>query len=82
MDETRIVFLLTLLSLAANLALAAGGDDQGQNNQSQSHQWHDHDNWHDQRSVSTPEIDPGQAMAALILLGGAVGVIRGFRRKR
>src|SRR5215813_4469574 len=93
MNKTRIVSV-TLLSLAANLALAAGGNDQGQNNRShndQGHdqwhdQWHDHGQWHDQRhdqrAVSAPEIDPGQAMGALVLLGGAVAIIRGYRRKK
>lgn len=77
---------MTLLSLAANLALAAGGNDQGQNNRSHNEQWHDHGQWtehrHDQRAVSAPEIDPGQAMGALVLLGGAVAIIRGYRRKK
>lgn len=81
MVKTRIVSV-SLLLLAANLAFAAGGNDQGQNARLQNHQWHDHDDWHDQRAVSTPEIDPGQAMAALVLLGGTVAIIRGLRRKK
>jgi hypothetical protein len=65
----------TLLSLAANLALAAG-----------VHQAHDHEPAHDQpqddHAVSAPEIDPSQAMGALVLLGGTVAVIRGYRRNK
>ena len=64
---------VTLLSLAANLALAAGGDDQGRDHQwhqwqnGQRHEWQIdewHDERHDERAVSAPEIDPGQAMGA------------------
>jgi hypothetical protein len=70
------VVSVTLLSLAANLALAAGG----------VYQAHDHEPWHDQghddRVVSAPEIDPGQAMGALVLLGGAMAIVRGYRRKK
>ena len=79
MKRTTVVSV-TLLSLAANLALAAGG----------VHQAHDHEPWHDQRrdqrpddrTVSAPEIDPGQAMGALVLLGGAMAIVRGYRRKK
>jgi len=86
MKKTRVLSV-TLLSLAANLALAAGGDDQGRDNQvARIHQAHDHEPWHDQRhddrAVSAPEIDPGQAMGALVLLGGAMAIVRGYRGKK
>jgi hypothetical protein len=81
MQRTTIITVL-LLSLTANLALAAGDNDQGQNNQSQSREWHDHNPGRDQRFVSAPEINPGQAVAALVLVSGAVAIIRGFRRKK
>jgi hypothetical protein len=75
MKKTAVVSV-TLLSLAANLALAAGG----------VYQAHDHEPWHDRghddRVVSAPEIDPGQAMGALVLLGGAMAIVRGYRRKK
>ena len=75
MKKTTVVSV-TLLSLAANLALAASG----------VYQEHDHEPWHDQghddRAVSAPEIDPGQAMGALVLLGGTVAIIRGYRRNK
>jgi hypothetical protein len=75
MKKTTVVSV-TLLSLATNLALAAGGVEQA----------HDHEPWHDQRhddrAVSAPEIDPGQAMGALVVLGGAMAIIRGYRRKK
>jgi len=81
--KKTIVVSASLLSLAANLALAAGGDDQGQNNQvSRIYQVHDHEPWHDQGPVSAPEIDPGQAMGALLLLGGTVAILRGYRRNK
>jgi hypothetical protein len=82
MKKTSVVSMI-LLSLAANLALAAGGDDQGQNNQvARIYQAHDHEPGHYQGAVSAPEIDPGQAMGALALLGGAVAIIRGYRRNK
>ena len=75
MKKTTVVSV-TLMSLAANLALAAGG----------VYQAHDHEPWHDQRrddrTVSAPEIDPGQAMGPLVLLGGAMAIVRGYRRKK
>ena len=81
MERTTIITVI-LLSLSANLALAAGDNDQRQNNESQNRQWHDHDPGRNQRFVSVPEINPGQALAALVLVGGAVAIIRGFRRKK
>jgi hypothetical protein len=81
MKKTSVVSV-TLLSLAANFALAAGGDDQGQDNQVGIYQVHDHEPWHDQGAVSAPEIDPGQAMGALLLLGGTVAILRGYRRNK
>ena len=71
MKKTTVVSV-ALLSLAANLALAEGG----------VYQAHDHEPWHDDRVVSAPEIDPGQAMGALALLGGAMAIVRGYRRKK
>jgi hypothetical protein len=74
MRKTTLVSV-TLLSLAANVALAEGG----------VYQAHDHEPWHDQgnhdRLVSAPEIDPGQAAGALTLLGGAMAIIRAFRQR-
>jgi hypothetical protein len=75
LKKTAIVSV-TVLSLAANLALAEGG----------VYQAHDHQPWHDQPHddgvVSAPEIDPGQAMGALVLLGGTVAILRGCRRNK
>ncbi len=86
MTKTRVVSV-TLLSLVANIALAASDNSQGQNNQEQNkrqqHERREHEpRKHDPRAVSAPEIDPGQAMGALVLLGGAVAICRGYRRKR
>jgi hypothetical protein len=56
MKKTTTGVSVTLLSLAANLALAAEG----------AYQAHDHEPWHDDphdyRVVAAPEIDPGQAI--------------------
>jgi hypothetical protein len=78
MKKTTVVSV-TVLSLAANLALAAGGDDQGRTG---IYQEHDHEPWHYQGALSAPEIDPGQAMGALVLLGGTVAILRGYRRNK
>jgi hypothetical protein len=88
--KTRIVPVI-LLSLVSSLALAAGDDNQSQNNQGQNdqmRQWHDRghaesqDHHHDRRILSAPELDPSQAVEALLLLSGALAVIRGYRRKK
>jgi len=36
----------------------------------------------DRRCVSAPEIDPGQGLGALTLLGGTVAILRGLRRRK
>jgi hypothetical protein len=79
MKKARIVSV-PLLSLVASLALAGTGDSQGDNNQ--GHNDHGHAWGHDQRAVSAPEIDPGQAIGALVLLGGTLAIIRGYRAKK
>ena len=66
------VLAVALLSLATNLALAEDG----------VHQAHNHEPSHRHSLVSAPEIDPGQAAGALSLLGGAMAIIRGYRRKK
>ena len=66
---TTKTLCVALLSLAASAAV--GDDNQGQNN-----------NYQGQRTVSAPEIDPGQALGALALLGGTLAIIRGYRRNK
>jgi hypothetical protein len=61
---------VALLSLAASTAV--GGNNQGQQGQNENYQG--------QNTVSAPEIDPGQAMGALALLGGTLAIISGYRR--
>ncbi len=75
MKKTTVVSA-ALLSLAANLARAEGGVYQARDHEP----WHDQ--WHHDHVVAAPEIDPGQAMGALALLGGAMAIVRGYRRKK
>jgi len=77
MNKTGIVSP-PLLSLIASLALAGDGNSQGEN----KHDDHVHAWGQNRRAVSAPEIDPAQAMGALVLLGGAVAIIRGYRGKK
>jgi len=79
MRKITAVSVTALLSLAANLALAAGSVYQAHNHEPWSGQRHDD---RDDRTVAAPEIDPGQAMGALALLGGTVAILRGYRRKK
>ena len=67
-------FLVALLSFAASAALSQNYQGQDNNNQGQNYQGG--------RAMSAPEIDPAQAVGALVLLGGAVAIIRGYRRGR
>lgn len=43
---------------------------------------HEIEHYHGTRDVSAPEIDPGQALGALMLLSGTVAIIRGYRRRK
>ena len=72
MNKTKtFVVSLALLSLVASLA-AAKEKDETYNDRCDDgrHCW------------SAPEIDPGQAVGALSLLGGTVAIIRGSRRRK
>jgi len=67
MNKTKTtVVSLALLSLVASFAVAKDKDD----GYDKHHRW------------SAPEIDPGQALGALALLGGTVAIVRGYRRKK
>jgi hypothetical protein len=73
MNKTKItVVSLALLSLVASFAVAKEKDDGYNDNgyKDKHHHW------------SAPEIDPGQALGALALLGGTVAIVRGYRRKK
>ena len=63
--------LVALLSLAASTA-ALSQNSQGQDN----------DDQRARRHVRAPEISPAEAMGALALLGGAVAIVRGYRRRQ
>jgi hypothetical protein len=71
---TKMLVVTTLLSFAALPAL--GGDKHNENDK------HPGQNYRSGHDVSAPEIDPAQALGALTLLGGAVAIIRGYRRKK
>jgi hypothetical protein len=67
--------LVALLSLAASTA-ALSQNNQGQNDDDQG--------WSSgaRTRVRAPEISPAEAMGALALLGGAVAIVRGYRRRQ
>jgi len=66
--------LVALLSLAASTA-ALSQNNQGQNDNDQG--------WSTTPTrVRAPEISPAEAMGALALLGGAVAIVRGYRRRQ
>ena len=71
---TAKVLFVALVSLAASVAISQNNQGQNNNNQGQNN--------NNQGRVSAPEIDPAQAMGALVLLGGTVAIIRGYRRKK
>ena len=72
-NVTAKTFLVAVLSLAASTA-ALSQNYQGQNNDDQG--------WSGDRTrVRAPEISPAEAMGALALLGGAIAIVRGYRRK-
>jgi hypothetical protein len=68
------VFSVTLLPLVAGIAAAS--DSRYDIEEHHKCHWSHHHCW------SAPEIDPGQAVGALSLLGGTVAIIRGNRRKK
>ena len=71
---TAKALLAALLSLAVSAAFSH--NDQGQNNNDQGQ------NYQGGRPLQAPEIDPAQAIGALILLGGTLAIIRGYRRSK
>jgi hypothetical protein len=70
MSKISIKTLLVALSLAVSTA-ALSQITQGQNNNCQH-----------TPCVRAPEINPAEALGALALLGGAVAIIRGYRRRQ
>lgn len=72
--NTKLLFLVALLSATASTALSQNNQGQNNNNQGQN-------NNNQGCCVKAPEIDPGQAMGALVVLAGSVAIMRGFRRR-
>ncbi len=69
---TMKLFALTLLSLVAWAPLANGGEYRDDR----------HHCWDGRWCVSAPEIDPAQVGGALVLLSGAIAIVRGYRRRK
>ena len=84
MKKTSLISI-TLLSLAANFAVAHDRDVVAHDRNTVAH---DRDRDDDRcrgdsrPCVSAPEIDPAQAMGALTLLSGTVAIVRGYRRRK
>jgi hypothetical protein len=84
----KTLAVATLLPFVALPALSR--DNRGENDNDRGQIYHarhdvsapDIDNYRDRHRVSAPEIDPAQALGALMLLGGTVAIIRGYRRKK
>ena len=74
---TAKVLFVALVSVAASVAISQNNQGQDNDNQGQNNRGRNNHG-----PVAAPEIDPGQAMGALALLGGTVAIIRGYRRKK
>jgi hypothetical protein len=81
-NTTPKIIAIGLLSLTASLALAKGDDGQGGNGQGGYKEDHHHCRGDARQCWSAPEIDPSQALGALVLVSGAVAIVRGRRRKK
>jgi hypothetical protein len=84
MKKTTATISLILLSLAASVALASdpNSNDDRRYAVAKDKNFDDRRCRGDRRCVSAPEIDPAQALGALTLLGGAIAVVRGYRRRK
>ena len=71
--NTRITISVMLLTLAGTSAFADGRDGD------RDHRWR---SCGERSCVAAPEIDPTQALSALMLLGGSVAVLRGRRKNK
>jgi len=72
---TKFTISAALLTLAGTSAFA---NDRPLGDRA-AHEWHPS---HERAWVAAPEIDPSQALSALMLLGGTVAVLRGRRGKK
>jgi hypothetical protein len=85
---TNALVAATLLSFVALSALAQEKREENDPDQRQIHHGRPEvwvpeiENHRERHEVSAPEIDPAQAFGALVLLGGTVAIIRGYRRKK
>ena len=82
MKKTSLISI-TLLSLAANFAMAQDRDVVAHDRNTVAHDRDDDRcRGNSRRCVAAPEIDPAQAMGALTLLSGTVAIVRGYRRRK
>lgn len=84
----KALVIATLLSFVAFPALSRDNDGKNDNDLREIHQGKpdvyspEVENHRDGRHVSAPEIDPAQALGALVLLSGTLAIVRGYRRKK
>jgi hypothetical protein len=69
MKKNKMIISVMLLSLAATIAVAEDDDDRRCGDD-------------DSRCVTAPEIDPAQGLNALMLLAGAVAILRASRGRK
>jgi hypothetical protein len=85
---SNALVVATFLSFVALPALSQDNGDENDSDQRQVHHGRPEvwvpeiENHRDSQDVSAPEIDPAQTLGALVLLGGTVAIIRGYRRKK
>jgi len=83
MKMTTIISAM-LLSLTVNLTLADNDDHRTFADRHDRRAFTDRDEHgcRGRHCLSTPEIDPAQALGALSLLAGSLAIVRGYRRKK
>ena len=86
MTATETLAVATLLSFVALPGLSRDNHGEEDNDRQIYHSPHDKvpeiETYHSKHEVSAPEIDPGQVVGALALLGGTLAIIHGYRRKK
>jgi len=81
MKKNKMIISLMLLSLAATIAVAKDRDDDHHCRGHHDCRDHDDHTWVAD-PVAAPEIDPAQGLNALMLLAGAVAILRASRESK